>query len=272
MHKTALRLTLVALAAACAADALAQGMPTTQPKFLHIFRESVKAGRAAEHAKWEAGWPAAFEKAGSKHYYLALTSLTGPQEAWFVAPFASQAAYGEMLAVEGDPALGPELERLAKGDADFLEQMSAVQAVAVPELSHGTFPDMSKVRFYEVSTFRLKPGYYEDFATATKAYVAAAKRSAPHAAWRTYAVVAGGYSDTFLVMSSFTSFAEFDTMAAEGDATWKNATPEEQAALGKFMKEAVLSTLTQRFRVDPGMSYVDAATRAKDPAFWGVKK
>lgn len=272
MHKTALRLTLLALAVGSATNALAQGMPTTQPKFLHIYRESVKAGRAPEHAKWEAGWPAVFEKAGSKSFYLALTSLTGPQEAWFIAPFPSQAAFGEMLAVEGDPALGPELERLAKGDAEFLDQMSAVQAVAAPELSHGTFPDMSKVRFYEISTFRVKPGHADEFANATKAYIAAARRSAPHAAWRTYAVVAGGFSDTFLVMSSFTSFAEFDTMAAEGEATWKNATPEEQAALGKFMKEAVLSTLTQRFRVDPGMSYVDAATRAKDPAFWGAKK
>jgi hypothetical protein len=38
------------------------------------------------------------------------------------------------------------------------------------------------------------------------------------------------------------------------------------------MKEGVLSTVTQRFRVDPVMSYVDAATKAKDPAFWSPKK
>jgi hypothetical protein len=37
------------------------------------------------------------------------------------------------------------------------------------------------------------------------------------------------------------------------------------------MKEGLLSTVTQRFRVEPAMSYVDAATKAKDPAFWSKK-
>ena len=59
--------------------AVAQDLPKTQPKILTIYREEVKVGRAAEHAKHEAGWPAAYEKAKSPIYYLALTSMTGPQ-------------------------------------------------------------------------------------------------------------------------------------------------------------------------------------------------
>jgi hypothetical protein len=272
MHKTALRLTLLAIAAGSAADALAQGMPTTQPKLLHIYREEIKPGRSADHAKWEAGWPAAFEKAGAKYTYIALTSMTGPQEAWFISPFADHAAFGQSLADEADPALGPELERLAKGDGEFLERLSAMQAVAAPELSHGAFPDMSKVRFYEITTFRVKPGHYDEWVAATKAYKAAAARSAQGASWRTYEVVAGAPGGTWLVMSSTGSFADFDRMAAEGEATWKGMNTEERAVLGKFMREGVLSTATQRYRVSPSMSYVDAATRAKDPAFWGAKK
>jgi hypothetical protein len=53
---------------------IAQGLPKTQPKMLTIMREEVKVGRAAEHGKHEAGWPAAFEKAKSPDYYLAMTS------------------------------------------------------------------------------------------------------------------------------------------------------------------------------------------------------
>jgi hypothetical protein len=271
MRKTALRLTLLALVAGSAADALAQSLPTSQPQFLQIYRETIKPGRTFEHAKWEAGWPAAFEKAKSKYTYIAISSLTGPSEAWFISPFASQAAYGESLAAEQDPVLGPELERLSKGDAEFISDWTSVQAVAVPDLSHGAFPDMSKVRFYEVTTFRVKPGYYDEWVAATKAYKSAAARSAPSAGWRTYEVVAGAPGGTYLLMSTVGSFAEFDKMAAEGEATWKNMTAEESAALGKFMKEGLLSTVTQRFRVDPAMSYVDAATKAKD-AFWSPKK
>lgn len=271
MRKNALRLTLLALVAGGAVEALAQSLPTSQPPFLQIYRETIKPGRGADHAKWEAGWPAAFEKAKSKYTYIAISSLTGPSEAWYLAPYASQAAFGEALAAESDPVLGPELERLSKGDAEFISDWTSIQAVAMPDLSHGAFPDISKVRFYEITTFRVKPGYYEEWVAATKAYKSAAARSAPNASWRTYAVVAGAPGGTFLVMSSFGSFAEFDKMAADDDATWKNMTADERAALGKFMKEGVLGTVAQRFRVEPGMSYVDAATKAKDP-FWSPKK
>jgi hypothetical protein len=268
MRKTTLGLAALAIVGAGAGTALAQAMPTTQPKFIHIFREEIKTGRAADHAKWEAGWPAAFEKAKSKFPYLAISSITGPPEVWYLAPLASQAAYGEMVAEGKLPALAPELERLSKGDAEFVDRVTQLQAVAAPELSHGAFPDMSKVRFYEITTFRIKPGHHDEWVAATKAYKAAAARSAPRAAWRTYAVVAGAPGGTFLVFSSVGSFAEFDKMTAEGEATWKGMTAEEGATLGKFMKESVISVTTQRYRVEPGMSYVDAATKAKDPAFW----
>ena len=203
MRKSIVSLTLLALAAGSAATALAQGVPTSQPKFVHIFREQVKPGRAGEHAKWEAGWPAAFEKAKSPFNYIALQSITGPPEVWYVSPLASQAAYGEMIAAEvKDPALAAELERLAKGDGEFLSEQSAVQAVAMPELSQGSFPQVGKMRYYEITTFRVRPGHQDAWIAATKVYKAATARSAPGASWRTYDVVAGAPGGTYLVFSS----------------------------------------------------------------------
>ncbi|HEX9188188.1 MAG TPA: hypothetical protein VGB87_14005 [Vicinamibacteria bacterium] len=272
MRRNPLSLTLLALVASSAATALAQGVPTTQPKFMHVFRETVKPGRAAEHAKWEAGWPAAFEKAKSPYHYIALQSITGPPEVWYVSPLASQAAYGEMVAEEQkDPVLAAELDRLAKGDGEFLAEQSALQAAAVPELSHGAFPAIGKMRYYEISTFRIRPGHRAAWMAATKAYKAAAARSAPGASWRTYDVVAGAPDGTYLIFSSVGSFAEFDRMMAEGEATMKGATAEETGVLEKFMKESVISVSTQRYRLDPGQSYVNAETKAQDPAFWAKK-
>ena len=106
MRKSTLSLTMLALVAGSAATALAQGMPTTQPKFMHVFRETLKPGTAGEHAKWEAGWPAAYEKAKSPFHYIALQSITGPPEVWYVSPLANHAAYAEMMEAEQkDPAL-----------------------------------------------------------------------------------------------------------------------------------------------------------------------
>ncbi len=272
MRKTASSLAVLALVAGVSANALAQGVPTTQPKFLHIFREQVKPGRLAEHAQWETGWPAAAEKAKSPYSYLALASITGPLETWYVTPYPSQAAYGESLAFdEAQPGLTTEYDRLAKGDGEFLADANALQAVAVPELSHGTYPDLGKMRFFEISVWRVRAGHDDAFAAAAKAYKAAVTRSAPAANWRVYSVVAGAPEPTFLIFSSVASFGDFDKMMADGQATMKGATAEEAGVLGKFMKESVLNMVTNRYRVDPKQSYVDAATKAKDPAFWNKK-
>jgi hypothetical protein len=149
--------------------------------------------------------------------------------------------------------------------------VTQIQTMAAPELSYGPFHDLSNVRFYEITTFRIKPGYRREWMAATKAYMAATKRSAPGAAWSTYEVMAGAPGGTFLIFSSLDSFAGFDKMMNEGEATWKGMTAEESATLGKFMKEGVISVTSQHYRVEPTMSYVDAATRAKDPAFWEKK-
>jgi hypothetical protein len=272
MRKTVVRLTLLAIAAGSTATALAQSLPTTQPKFLHIYREQVKAGRSADHSRWEAGWPAAFEKAKFPDNYIALESVTGPTEVWYLSPYASQAAYGESMARQNaDAALSAETERLARGDAEFVSEMNAIQAVARPELSHGKFPDLAMMRFWEIETFRVKPGHDEEFAAAVKAYAAAAGRSAPNASWRTYQVVAGAPGGTYLFISSVASFGDFDKAGEEGQAAWKGLTYDERSTLQKFFADGTLTSFSNRFRLDPRQSYVPPETRQKDPAFWMPK-
>src|SRR5688572_8690758 len=98
-------------------EAFAQALPTTQPNLLQIIREEVKLGHGADHTKTEAGWPAAFEKAKSPYFYLALTSMTGANEVWYVIPYESHAAMAdEMKQSNEDPVLAAELARLSKVD------------------------------------------------------------------------------------------------------------------------------------------------------------
>lgn len=272
MRRISLGFILLALVAGSAATALAQNLPTSQPKFLHIYREHVKAGRAAEHSKWESGWVAAYEKVKSPITYLGLVSVTGPTEAWYLIPLSSQAAFGEMTAREAaDPALSAELDRLSKGDAEFVSETTALQAVARPELSHGAFPDLATMRFWDIGTFRVKPGHGEEFEAAVKAYSAAAGRSAPNASWRTYEVVAGAPDGTFLFFSSVASFGDFDKAREEGEATMKGLTSDERNVVQKLFADGTVSSGSNRFRLDPAQSYVPKETRQKDPAFWMPK-
>jgi len=251
---------------------VAQGLPTTQPKLLTIYCEQVKIGLNAEHSKHEAGWPAAYEKAKSPDYYLAMTSLTGPNEAWYLIPSESHAAFGESMKHEDkNPVLGAKLAKLARGDAKYINGARGLQAIARPELSLGAFPDLGKVRFYEITTFRVRPGHEAQFEEAAKAYSAARKRAASNAGYRVYQVLAGMPGSTYLIISSVEDYAEFDQMLAADMATWKETTTEEKELLQKAAAEAVITSESNRFRLDPRQSYVPKETREKDREFWMPK-
>jgi hypothetical protein len=264
--------TAAAVLFAGAMSVFAQGLPTTQPKLLQIYREQVKTGHAAAHAKTEAGWPAAFSKAKSPDYYLALSSMTGPQVVWFLSPWDSYTAWGKSMARdEANAELSAELERLSAADAEHVESLPSLEVIARPDLSHGTYPDLNKQRFWEITIMRVRPGHDDQFAAAAKAYKAMAGRSMPNARWRVYQVSAGMAGPTYLIFSSVDSFSQFDAMFAEGMAAEKTMTAEERAVFQKFDTEALISAETNKYRLDPNMSYVSPETKAADPAFWSKK-
>lgn len=265
MHATT-RFVLSSIILGAGAAALGQNLPTSQPDVLGIQIEEVKLGHSSEHAVTEAGWPAALQKAKSAFPYIALASLSGKPEVWFVTPFESHAKVAESMA-EGGEALASELSRLSRADADHLTGLRSLHLVARKDLSHGAFPDTARQRFYEITTFRVRPGGEDAFAAAAKAFAAAAGRAAPGVAYRVYEVTAGMPSPTYLVFSSTVSFADFDKMMADGAATMKAMTPQEQDAMQKFGPQAN-SIETNRFRLDPDMSYVPQSVRDQDPKFW----
>lgn len=259
------------LALACGAPgviaAQATGLPTTQPSMVTIIREQVKVGRAADHARIEAGWPALYGRVNSPDYYLALTSLTGTPEAWYIIPSASHAAYAETM--RRDVAQRDELDRLSRADAEVLDGIRTIQAVARPDLSMGAYPDLARQRFWEISIVRVRPGHEQEFDAAAKAYGTAAQRSAPSAQYRIYQVIAGMQTPTYIIFSSVSNYGDFDQMMADGMKTMANATSAEMAALQKFSTDATMSWETNRYRLDPAQSYVSREVRATDPAFWG---
>ena len=272
MKRSTAMLSLALLSAGSASMALSQAVPTSQPNLLTITREEVKTGHNAAHAAHEVGWPAAYARAKSPYYYLALVSMTGPNEAWYISTYESHAKLGESMKMESDNAtLSAELARLARADADHINSVRNTHAVARTDLSYGAFPDIGLMRYWEITTFRVRPGHEEGFASAAKAYAAAAKRATPNASWRTYEVVAGLPGPTYLVFGSVAAFADFDRALQENMQLTKAFTPDEQAVLQKFAPAGLINAETHRFRLDPTQSYVDAATKAKDPAFWAAK-
>lgn len=260
--------TVLALIIAPLAFAQSGGLPTSQPKRLTIIREYVKPGMGAAHARHEAGWPAAFAKANSPEYYIALTSMTGAPEAWYLIPWESHAT--EAAAMKRDaknPVLSAELDRLAEGDAAFISGLTTIQTRGRPDLGMGKFPDAGKMRFFEIVIFGVRQGQEAKMENILKTYAKVRQRVSPDASYRVYTVYAGMPDPTYIIMMSMADYAEFDRIMAEHDKVFEVATPEEQAEFSKW-GEAVFRSEANRFRVDPVMSYVSKEVRASDPAFW----
>lgn len=270
MSKLSTGILSLGLFAAAALPAVAQGLPTSQPTLLRVYREDVKPGRNMEHAKTESGWVTAYERAKSPDYYLAMESLTN-NEAWFIVPAASYAAIGEQMGRDEQPAMRAELDRLRRADGDLLNGFRAVELRARPELSFGTYPDMAKQRYWEIIFFRMRPGSEQAFVAGVKSYAAAAQKAGRSMGWRAYEVEAGMPAPTYVVFTSVSSFGEFDTLRTQGEATMK-AIPEADSQVFMKFNEGVINTETFRFRLSPEMSYVPKDVRDADPAFWAPKK
>jgi hypothetical protein len=67
-------------------------------------------------------------------------------------------------------------------------------------------------------------------------------------------------------------YAAFDAALAQGMKTMQGLTAEEMTTLQKFATEGMINAETNRDRLSAAMSYVDQATKAKDPASWAPKK
>jgi hypothetical protein len=252
-----------------ASDLLAQAVPTTQPPMLTIFVEKLKMGMDTDHETNEAGWPAAYARAKSPDTYLALSSVTGPAEVWFVSPYQSFAAEGEsMKRVDDNPDLAAELSRLWRADGEYLTDAYQIHAMARPDLSTGAFPDIGLARFWEITTFGVRLGHEQAFEEAARVYMANAQKFAPGMSFRVYQITAGMAGANYMIFTSVESYAAFDQSLAEGMAMWEKVSPQDMATLQGIMQIGVESVITNRYSLSPSMSYVDDATKAKDPEFW----
>ncbi|MBI3668973.1 MAG: hypothetical protein HY237_04235 [Acidobacteria bacterium] len=255
--------------------ALAQEQaPSGPPKVLQIYREEVKPGKGAAHEKVEAGWPRAFANVKSPTHYLAMVSVTGPSEAWFVTGFDSLAAWEkDRLATEKNPALTAELDQLGAKDGELLSSVRSIVASYREELSYrATGVNLGQMRYFYVTTFRIRPGHENDFVEANKIIRAAHEKANVPEHWAVFQVLSGLPSGTYLTFQPLQSLAEVDTFPQTHGKTYQEATGDEgRQKLRELTSAGMLSSETSIFLFSPKMSYVSKETAAADPGFWTPK-
>jgi hypothetical protein len=266
-------MTLSALAAlAMASPARTDDVaPAGLPKVIQISREMIKVGHGAAHSKTEAGWPVAFRAAKTAQRYFAMTSVTGPGEAWFVTPFPSYAAIeAATKADEANATLTADLGRLLVADAEHLSGASSIFASLREDLSYRSLTTLADQRYVQVTTFHIKPGHVDEWVAMRKLTQAWHEKLNMDEHWTTFQVTSGGTGNTYLMFIPFKAMADLDAAAEMHGKKYTDAMGDDAKKMNELASASIDHTDLAVFALDPKLSYAPAQWEQAD-AFWAPK-
>jgi hypothetical protein len=263
---------LSGLAAASTLHAQTAAPVTAPPKVIRIYREVIKPDHGPAHAKTEAGLPAAFAEANWPNHYIAMTSASGPGEAWFIGPWDSYAAYeADSRAIEKNAVLLAAFDRLGAADSQHVADAATLFASYREDLSYRAGVDMIKMRYVMLVTFRVKAGRGEEFTAARNIVQAAHEKAEMDEHWATYEVTAGAPAGTYLLFLPMESMAALDSaQEMHGKAYLDALGAENGKKVADLMNASLDGSMTTLFAFSPIMSYPPDTWKAAD-AYWAPK-
>lgn len=247
-----------------------QPLPTTQPAIIQIIREFEKTGHSAAHEATEIRWTALNRSAAYPVSYLGLVAVSGASEAWWISTFTGLDAVGKAQAFgAGNPTYTASLNKIAMEDGDHLTGSSTTLAEAVPQASYGEFPDVRMVRVYSIMTVQVRPGGEAAITDIAHRYAALMKAKDVPTSWRTYSVVSGAPTGTFLIFSSFPSWEAVEANRKATAAAMSTANAADMDGFTKALRDGIVSMNVRYFNLNPRMSLVPKEMLS-DP-FWSGK-
>ncbi len=244
------------------------------PKVLQIYREEVKPWKGAAHEKVEAAWSRALANAKSSAHYLGMVSVAGPSEAWFLTGFDSLAAWERnRMENEKNTALTAEIDQLGERDGEFLTGVRSVVATYRENLSYRPGGmNLGQMRYFYVTTFRIRPGHEKDYLDANKIVREAHEKANVPEHWAVYQVISGMPSGTYLVFQPLKTLAEVDAFSETHGKMYGEAIGEEgRQKLRDLASASTITSETSIFLFNPKMSYVSQELASADPTFWTPK-
>jgi len=254
--------------------AFAQAAPaassTPLPQILSIFREEVRPGRAAAHAANETAWAAALAKGQAPIHWLAMTSLAGQTDAWFMTGYESWAAFQkEQAAMAGNGPMTAEDDKFNALDGELLNRVSRTVASYRPEISYQPGLSLPQMRYMAIDVVRVKPGKGRDFVEGWKAMIQAHTAAKMDEHWAVYQVTAGQPDGTYLFIYPMKSLEEVDKSGPmHRDAAYRDAVGEAgRSRMNDMYAEAIESSQRLVFAFNPKMSLLEKEWAEADP-FW----
>jgi hypothetical protein len=275
MNKFSRILSVVSLGITFNCFAAAQDKPqgsSAIPKVLTITREFTKPGKSGMvHDKAESAFVQAMARAKSPTHYIGMTSLSGKSRALFITQFESFEAWEkDIAAVEKNAALSASLDRALMADGELLDSIDQGVFVFNEELSLRPRPDLSQMRYLDISAYHVRPGHNRDWVELVKMVKSAYEKAVPDAHWGVFAQHYGGDGGTYLVLTARKSLSEVDRGFLDAKQFQATLGEDGMKKLGELIAAAIESSQHNLFAFNPRMSYV-ADEWIKNDEFWKPK-
>jgi hypothetical protein len=265
-----LRIFVVFLLAACFVSSSAQqAQSAAPPAILQIYRDAVKPSKIAEYSRIEGEAAQACARA-STWPYLAIQSITGPQEVWFISGFDSYTAMEQSAGpFARNASLNAELNRLLEAKANLVAEPRAVFAHYRDDISSNTGLIQPRTRFFTVTLVTIRPGHEREFEDIHRTLKSARQRAGVLDNRAVYQVVSGMARNMYLIFSSHRSLQNagvaLDPAADDYSADVDDSTRNR---LDDYTRLSVQSSETWLFSVSPAMSNPAGEWIVDDPEFW----
>ena len=242
------------------------------PRVLQITREFTKPGKAGMmHDKAESAFVQAMSRAKSPTHYIGMTSLSGKPRALFLTQFESFDAWEkDNQAVEKNAALSAALDRASMADGELLDSIDQGVFVFNEELSLRPRPDLSQMRYLDISAYHVRPGHNKDWTEIVKMVKNAYEKAVPEAHWGVFAQFYGGEGGTYLVLTARKSLTEIDRSFLDTKQFRATMGEDGMKKLDELVAVSIESSLHNLFAFNPRMSYV-ADEWIKNDDFWKPK-
>ncbi|BCS32805.1 hypothetical protein TBR22_A20280 [Luteitalea sp. TBR-22] len=247
--------------------------PWTPAKLL-IYREEVKPGHAPAHAANEAAWSAAFRQADAPSRWVAMTSMMGPGEAWFLSGYESYEAMQKVEdGMDAVATLRAADDKFSAQESEHLSRTTAIMTGFRPGLSYQPAVDLPTMRYVQVDVVRVKQGHDREFRMAWRAMAEAHAKAKMDEHWSVYEVEAGTDDLTFFFFYPKQSLAGIDAAGPmHGSDAFRDAVGESgRIQMREMYQASISSSMTYVFRMRPSMSTVSKQWLDADPTFWTVK-
>lgn len=264
----------LSLAVLFVSAAVAQDMaPTPPPKMIQIYREEMKSGKAGAHQRTEAAFVRTETKYGFPSHYEALTTISGPEEAWFITRYESYADFGKDQAFEDSHAtMRAELNADDEADGALRNSSRSIFATYRADLSYRPGVNVPSQHFMSVTIVRVRPGHFTDFEAARKIIKDAHEKTALKFNYFVYQVNSGMPAGTFLVITPWKTMEDIDAAGPLHGQAYRDAVGDDgRRKLDELSNSGIISSETMVFAVDPKMSYPAKEWIAADPTFWAPK-